>query len=450
VPDTVDKTLGGADRRITVSVLDPDDWFAPVGRPPTEGNLVTALVDGRRTMAEMARAFLGSTFVYLTGWEVDDGVSMLRARGFTGQRLVDVLGRAAGGRARVRVLLSADASSTETAGKLRGAGAQVVLDDKGQATGTSHRQRSAVADGGGQGAVGFCGGIDLASGRWDFPEHPAFDSRRDRDPDLRTSSATANPWHDVHAMVRGPAVGALEANFADRWNEHGAGETITPRSHDPVATGTHVVQVVRTVGKGSYAFARDGELGVRAAYLTALGQAARYVYIENERFMSEELTVALIEAMERNAAAGRVFRIILVLPKDPSESERQDLLVRLRAADPGGVLGVYFLHQPFGGRDIFVFAKVAIVDDVWATIGSANLEGRGLLSDTEMNLVVVDAELADGGRRFARDLRLELWREHLRLDPDALGTIADPIAGAGVWAAQAGSAGSRVRALARG
>lgn len=486
MPDTVEKVLSGADSRITVSVLNPDDWFVPQGRPPTEGNRVTALVDGRRAMAEMARAFEGSTYVYLTGWEVDDDVSLLRARGFTGHRLADVLGRAAAGGSRVRVLLWAgatfvassrpdpsdptkrmdiDDSNALTAANLRRAGAQVVLDDRGQtflgAALTSHHQKSAIADGGSEGAVGFCGGIDIARERWDFPEHPAFDSRRD--PAAGVAFATTLPWHDVHAMVRGPAVGALEANFADRWNEHGTGETIIPNVHLAVVAGTHLVQVVRTIGAGNYAFVRDGEFGILAAYLIAVDRAQRYVYMENQCFVSEILTDALIEAMRRNANAGRDFRIILVLPHKPAEADgsggssgsgnagkailfhQRDMIRRLKAADPGGVFHVYYLHQPLGERDIFVHAKVAIVDDVWATIGSASLNRPGFCFDSEINLVVVDTEVADGGRRFARDLRLELWQEHLRLDPGALGTITDPIAGAGVWTARAGSAQSHVR-----
>ena len=53
-------------------------------------------------------------------------------------------------------------------------------------------------------------------------------------------------------------------------------------------------------------------------------------------------------------------------------------------------------------------AKVAILDDVWSTVGSANLNHRGMHDDTEMNVAVLDSELA-------RNLRLLLWAEHLGL-----------------------------------
>ena len=59
-------------------------------------------------------------------------------------------------------------------------------------------------------------------------------------------------------------------------------------------------------------------------------------------------------------------------------------------------------------RPIYVHAKVTIVDDLWSTVGSANLNNRGMRDDTEMNVATLDAELARG-------LRMLLWAEHLEL-----------------------------------
>ena len=56
------------------------------------------------------------------------------------------------------------------------------------------------------------------------------------------------------------------------------------------------------------------------------------------------------------------------------------------------------LPQTIGGvehyRPIYVHAKVAIIDDLWSTVGSANLNNRGMRDDTEMNVATLDAELA--------------------------------------------------------
>jgi phosphatidylserine/phosphatidylglycerophosphate/cardiolipin synthase-like enzyme len=74
--------------------------------------------------------------------------------------------------------------------------------------------------------------------------------------------------------------------------------------------------------------------------------------------------------------------------------------------DTGRVLACT-LHQPGpGGRPVYVHAKVCIVDDRWLTLGSANLNEHSLFNDTEVNVVVQDAD-------FARAARLRLWSEHL-------------------------------------
>ena len=60
---------------------------------------------------------------------------------------------------------------------------------------------------------------------------------------------------------------------------------------------------------------------------------------------------------------------------------------------------------------VYIHAKIAIIDDEWFTLGSANLNEHSLFNDTEMNIVTHDPELA-------RDTRLRLWAEHLELQAD--------------------------------
>jgi phosphatidylserine/phosphatidylglycerophosphate/cardiolipin synthase-like enzyme len=76
-----------------------------------------------------------------------------------------------------------------------------------------------------------------------------------------------------------------------------------------------------------------------------------------------------------------------------------------------------------------VHAKVCVTDDVWASVGSDNFNRRSWTHDTELSDAVLDttrdpreprdpAGLGDGARTFARDLRLQLAREHLDLAGD--------------------------------
>src|SRR5699024_8669413 len=115
------------------------------------------------------------------------------------------------------------------------------------------------------------------------------------------------------------------------------------------------------------------------------------------------------------------------------------------------------------GRPIYVHDKICIVDDVWALAGSANLNRRSWTHDSELAAAVLDsrrdprapvdpAGLGDGARRFARNLRLELLREHLGraarddadlIDPDrACATIRNAVSALDRWH-HTGGAGKR-------
>ena len=129
--------------------------------------------------------------------------------------------------------------------------------------------------------------------------------------------------------------------------------------------------------------------------------------------------------MERNlqeleAALRRGVTVVLVLPDHPNlgRAFTDAALHRLRQAVPEAVtegrLQVFCLATSITVdnaehyRPIYVHAKVAIVDDLWATVGSANLNNRGMRDDTEMNVATLDAELAVG-------LRMMLLAEHVGL-----------------------------------
>lgn len=69
---------------------------------------------------------------------------------------------------------------------------------------------------------------------------------------------------------------------------------------------------------------------------------------------------------------------------------------------------------------IYVHAKVSIVDDEWFSVGSANLNRRGIATDAEMNVHSIAPEAA-------RALRVHLWAEHLGLPREKIAD-GDPIA----------------------
>ena len=99
----------------------------------------------------------------------------------------------------------------------------------------------------------------------------------------------------------------------------------------------------------------------------------------------------------------------------------------VQADGDAGRLLACTLYAVGGEKDwqVYMHAKVGIVDDAWMTIGSANLNEHSLFNDTEMNVVTHDAALA-------QQTRLRLWAEHLQRPVHEVAT--DPIAVIdGVW-----------------
>jgi phosphatidylserine/phosphatidylglycerophosphate/cardiolipin synthase-like enzyme len=131
------------------------------------------------------------------------------------------------------------------------------------------------------------------------------------------------------------------------------------------------------------------------------------------------------------------LRLIVVVPRHPDRNgmisgptNRLGQLTMMKSlAEVGGDrLAVYDLENEEGDA-IYVHAKVVVIDDVLAMIGSDNMNRRSWTHDSELSIAVLDEErdereprdpagLGDGARRFARDLRLRLWREHLGATSD--------------------------------
>jgi phosphatidylserine/phosphatidylglycerophosphate/cardiolipin synthase-like enzyme len=245
--------------------------------------------------------------------------------------------------------------------------------------------------------VAFVGGIDLttlAGDRLDHSLHP-----------VRGTIG----WHDACVRLEGPVVADVAAHFALRWRDV-AGELPEPRAHDPA--GELEVQLVRTVPARIYTGLPRGEFTIAESYIGALRSAERLIYLESQFLWSPELVAVLAEKLREPPHPD--FRVVVLLPARPNNGEddtRGQLGVLVDAddeCDDGvGRLLACTLRQPGpGGEQVYVHAKIGIVDDRWLTIGSANLNEHSLFNDTEVNVVLRDPELV-------RRARLRLWAEHL-------------------------------------
>jgi phosphatidylserine/phosphatidylglycerophosphate/cardiolipin synthase-like enzyme len=266
-----------------------------------------------------------------------------------------------------------------------------------------HHEKTIVIDD----RVAFVGGIDLTSesgDRFDSAQHPA---------------RSAIGWHDATTRIEGPAVTDVAEHFRMRWHEVN-GEQLAPATPaDPA--GEVELQIVRTVPEHVYDAVPRGDFRILESYTAALRTAERYIYVENQFLWSPEIARLLRDKLTNPPSPD--FRMLFVLPANPKNGndDTRGVLAELIDADgEDGRMLACALYARSGARadPIYVHAKIAIIDDRWLTLGSANLNEHSLFNDTEMNVVAHDPELAVRTRQ-------RLWAEHLELPADQI--PADPI-----------------------
>ncbi|EQD81937.1 phosphatidylserine/phosphatidylglycerophosphate/cardiolipin synthase-like enzyme [Saccharopolyspora erythraea NRRL 2338] len=425
----------------------------------SRGNLVRPLIDGvdyfRRLRDELADVGEGDQ-IYISAW-IGDPAERLDG---SGKSVGGLLVRALEAGAAVHGLFwcpYVDArkdfvpENDSFVALLQSLGGEAVFDQRVRAVGCHHqkfivirRPRQPDSD------VAFVGGLDPCASRRDDAEHHG-------DPQAQASIADVfgdqPAWHDAHLQVRGPAVADVEHCFRERWNDSAAlrrkpllwlyerirgarSETVElpPQQPPPPRCGGHVVQLLRTYPSKlpPYPFAPHGERSVARGYRKALGNARRFVYVEDQFLWSPMVAEVFAEALRREPE----LHLVAVLPEGPdkdgvvqvatSDVAHREALDELYAAG-GDRVQVYELENT-EGLPVYVHSKVCVVDDEWAAVGSANLNRRSWTYDSELTAAVVDEDTGDT-RSFAAELRLRLWREHLGRGEDDDEDLVDPLRG---------------------
>lgn len=392
--------------------LDPPAAGWAAGQPPMRsGNAVDVLIDGAQALPAIAEEIRNArSHIHLTGWHFSPDFALMRER----ETLVlRILLAELAERLDVRVLVWAGAPlplfrpSRRDVRKMREqlikyTNIQCALDNKERPMHCHHEKTIVVDD-----RVAFVGGIDLTSetgDRYDTNDHPP-----------RASVG----WHDGCVRIEGPAVGDVSEHFRMRWHEV-TGETLAAvRPSTPA--GDVELQIVRTVPEHVYKAVPRGDFTILESYLRGLKAAQRFIYIENQFLWSPEIETVLHDKITNPPHPD--FRLLLLLPSKPNTGadDTRGVLGHLIEADgDDGRLLTCTLYARSGNiaEPIYIHAKIAIIDDEWFTLGSANLNEHSLFNDTEMNVVSHDPGLA-------QQTRLRLWAEHLELPIEQL--PRDPI-----------------------
>jgi len=409
----------------------------------TTGNQVRAVVHGTTYFAELLariRRMRAGDLLLFTDWRGDPDERLDGPGTDVGRVLCEaaergVLVRGLIWRSHLDKLRFSAEENRHLGDEIEAAGGDCLLDMRVR-TGGAHHQKFVVLRHPGRPEldVAYVGGIDLCHSRRDGADHAG-------DPQAAPMAAEYGPrppWHDIQLEVRGPAVGDVEAVFRERWEdpapttrnpvhrlrdwlsrEPAHGQSLPPPLADPARCGGHAVQLLRTYPyrRRGYVFAPRGERSIARGYRKALALARQLVYFEDQYLWSPLVAATFAEAL----SAQPQLRLIAVIPRVPDFDGRvsmpAELVGRIGALDllrraGGDRVAVYCLEN-HAGTPVYVHAKVCIVDDVWATVGSDNISLRSWTFDSELTCAVLDE---DG--RHALNLRMELAREHLDLAED--------------------------------
>lgn len=358
-------------------------------QPLIAGNSVTILYDGPQTIAAMARAIQAATSHINLETYIFDADAV-------GTPLAELL--IARQKAGIQVHVLVDAVGTLNTPRaffdlMRAAGVQVLvfnpinpLQSRGpwEINQRDHRKLLVV-----DGLVAFAGGVNISNG---YSNSSLFRARN--------KVAEAVGWRDTHVQIEGPAVAAMQWTFLDHW----ASQTATALSDSDFfptlkPSGKTLVRVLATAPEGGQEIYR--------AYLLAIQGAKSSIHITSAYFLPDHsMVAALLEAVRR----GVDVRILLPSVKESplvfyaGQSLFQDLL-------EGGVR-LYQLQRAV------LHAKTAVIDGMWSTVGSTNLDMRSFLHNHELNVVVYDEAIGQAmeaafsdDQLVASEVTLQQWQQ---------------------------------------
>ena len=218
----------------------------------------------------------------------------------------------------------------------------------------SHR-RLLVVDG----VVGFTGGVGIAdewSGNAQGPGH----------------------WRETHVRVTGPVVAALQAGFADSWNQCTRELLLAGRDY-PLLERTGALPIVPIISVPA-----NGASAAQRAYAALVATASRTLRITNAYFVP---TPAFIDALCSARARGVDVTVIV-----PGPYHDQPIVRRAsRHSWPKLLAAGVEIHE---FQPTMIHAKTMVVDGLLHLVGSINFDPRSFALNSEFGVLIVNEAIA--------------------------------------------------------
>ena len=357
--------------------------------PLTKGNKVALLIDGPATYAAMFEAIRNAkAHINLETYILEDDE--------IGKKFTDLLLRKQAQGVQVNIIYDS-VGSIETPEsffqRLRNGGIEVVEFNPVspfKAPGSwflmrpDHRKLLIV-----DGKVAILGGINISK---------VYSGKLSRG---KKEKEEPLPWHDIDIQIEGPAVTEAQKLFLDTWSKQDGPRLSEPKYYPKMKEDGNAL--VRVIGStpGS-----DNRITF-IAYVAAITYAEKSIHLTNAYFVPDK---QILNAFTDAAKRGVDVKIIL-----PSTTDFQLVLSAARHNYSELLQAGVKIYEY---RKAVLHAKTAVIDGVWSTVGSTNLDSLSLLSNDEVNAVILSHDFAvEMEHMFAGDLaqsdqiELDKWGE---------------------------------------
>jgi len=457
-------------------IIDTLTRYFPSDQTLVKNCTVTPLISGPLYFKTLKQDVLSLTgkgsknpYIYIAGWWFDPQFSLEGSKGSV--RLVDALKQASRDGVDVRVLawvmapntlqnyaarssldvslLKVNHDTMSFVNELRQEPTlkdKVVLNILSHPAGAAHAKMAII--GNDDDAVGFTGGIDMQSGRY------------------------SDNWHDIAVRTKGPIVQGFYKFFSGMWEEVRKRQPwslsiveqrdatrskvilpgITCFSHTSTTLSLLQTRLIQSKSSSTsnmdvlnlqtlpsfnfppvfnmlkyndqslfpvnqpLSYAPKGDFQVKQAWQKGISGAQNYIYMEDQSLYSTEVFDWINQAVKQNPN----LRVVLLTGQtDPNDTPNdlssklfnvaiKNYLLKDLNGDQIKRIGI-FSHQ-----QKVIHAKTMIIDDQWATIGSANCMQRSLYTDIEHGIAFNDED----GKALV-GYRMDLWNTHLpKIAPD--------------------------------
>jgi len=201
------------------------------------------------------------------------------------------------------------------------------------------------------------------------------------------ASLGGHGWKDAQVRVEGAVVGEVERLFWESWAASSVAPNAgpLPKPAKRYSAGNIYASVVSASGMRNFR-------SIRRRYSYAIDRAKRYIYITNAYFLPDRFVYRrLIKAVRR----GVDVRII-----GPYKTDHPYIRWATWSIYPHMIKNGIKIYEWKGG---ILHSKTAVIDGIWSSVGSHNLDHRSLHYNLEVNINVYDRAFGSGMAHFFRD-----------------------------------------------